>query len=333
MEKLTEENSLEAKDLENDSIGQECKELISTLPLEKSWIFNQCHQYQGFWIVTKNLQGLLSCQKHFQTLDTDILLATAPKSGTTWLKALTFALLNRHKYHSKNHPLLTSNPHSLVPYLEHLYLDKDVVPNLNSLSPPRLFSTHVPYESVPKSMKESTCKVVYLSRDPKDMFVSLWHFTNKIRAQQSRGTVPLEEVFESFCKGVSPFGPFWEHVLGYWKESLERPEKVMFIKFEEIKIKPTFYLKMIAEFLGFPFSNDEESKGVVDDILNLCSFEMLSNLEVNKTGTSVPITGIENKAFFRRGEVGDWKNHLTPEMSERLNTIIKQKLGKYGLSF
>jgi len=162
------------------------------------------------------------------------------------------------------------------------------------------------------------------------MFVSLWHFSNKVRAQ-SRGPLPLEEAFESFCRGVSAYGPFWEHVLGYWKESLGRPEKVMFIKFEDMKMKPSFYLKKIAEFLGCPFSNEEESKGMVDNILNLCSFEKLSNLEVNKTGRVS--SGIENKAFFRRGQVGDWKNLLPTEMIEQLNTITENKLVKHGLSF
>ncbi|RHN41447.1 putative flavonol 3-sulfotransferase [Medicago truncatula] len=312
MVKSSDENSFVAKYLQDDDLSQECKELIPTLPSEKAWILTHTYQYQGFWIATKKFQGVLSCQKHFQALDSDIILVTAPKSGTTWLKALTFALLNRNKYPiiHNNHPLLISNPHSLVPFLEiDLYSDKDYVPNLNSLSHPRLFSTHIPCALLPKSVKESTCKV---------------------RAQ-SRGPLPLEEAFESFCRGVSSYGPFWEHVLGYWKENLERPEKVMFIKFEEMKMKPSFYLKKIAEFLGCPFFNEEESKGMIDDILNLCSFENLSNLEVNKTVRVA--TGVENKAFFRRGQVGDWKNLLTAEMIKQLNTITENKLGKHGLSF
>ncbi|RHN66841.1 putative flavonol 3-sulfotransferase [Medicago truncatula] len=330
----SDEHSHFPKYLQEDDITLECKELIQTLPMEKGWVSTHLHQYQGFWQTKKHLQGVLSFQKHFQAHDTDIILATSPKAGTTWLKALIFALLNRKRYpniHDNNHPLLTTNPHVLVPFLElSLYIEKDILPDINSFSAPRLFSTHVPYKSLPKSIKDSTCKVVYLCRDPKDTFASMWHFTNKIRPQ-NRETLQLEESFEKFSRGVSLFGPFWEHLLGYWKESLERQEKVMFLRYEEMKMKPCFYLKEVAEFLGCPFSKEEESKGVVDDILNLCSFEKLSNLEVNKFG-KLP-SGEENKAFFRSGKVGDWKTLLSIEMIERLNTVIEQNLGKHGMSF
>ncbi|KAK7861577.1 flavonol 3-sulfotransferase [Quercus suber] len=35
----------------------------------------------------------------------------------------------------------------------------------------------------------------------------------------------FEDAFELFCEGVSPFGPYWDHLLGYWKASLNSPEK------------------------------------------------------------------------------------------------------------
>ncbi|CAI8608599.1 unnamed protein product [Vicia faba] len=332
MEKLSDENIFVPKCLQESDLSQECKELIPTLPLEKGMFTAALHQYQGFWFTPNFLQGDLSCQKHFQALDNDILLVTSPKSGTTWLKALSFALINRNKYPNIhiNHPLLTTNPHGLVPFLVNLYFDKDFVPDLQKIPPPRLFSTHLPYELLPKSVKESTCKVVYLCRDPKDTFVSLWHFGNKLVPQSSE-VLSLEDAFKSFCKGVSLYGPFWEHVLGYWKKSLESSEKVMFLKYEEMKMKPDFYLKEIAKFLECPFSKEEESKGVVDDILNLCSFENLSNLEVNKTGKMS--YGVENKVYFRLGQVGDWKNLLTIEMIEHINTITENKFVKHGLNF
>jgi len=92
-----------------------------------------------------------------------------------------------------------------------------------------------------------------MCRDPKDIFTSLWHFSNKVRPQSIQ-RLSIEESFEKFCRGVYLFGLFWEHVLGYWKESLAKLEKVMFLKYEEVKMKPSFYLKKIAEVLGCGFS-------------------------------------------------------------------------------
>jgi hypothetical protein len=61
------------------------------------------------------------------------------------------------------------------------------------------------------------------------------------------------------------------------------------------------------------------AQGVEDNILRLCSFDNLSNLEVNKRGKV--LAGMENNAYFRRGEVGDWMNHLTAEMIEKLDWV------------
>ena len=41
--------------------------------------------------------------------------------------------------------------------------------------------------------------------------------------------VEFEEAFELFCEGVSYFGPYWDHVLGYWRASLEYFEKIFFL--------------------------------------------------------------------------------------------------------
>ncbi|MED6120201.1 hypothetical protein PIB30_018792 [Stylosanthes scabra] len=326
-------NNVIPKYLQEYEVSQECKDLIATLPMEQGWLATHLHQYQGFWFYTRQLQGLLSCQKHFNALNSDVILVTTPKSGTTWLKAWTFALLNRKKYPKmfQIHPLLTENPHFLVPFLEiNLYADKNLLPDLNSLPSPRLFATHLPYVSLPKSIINSDCKIVYLCRNPKDTLVSLWLFTNKVKLEGS-STNSLEDSFKKFCNGVSLCGPFWDHVLGYWKKSLEQSEKIMFMRYEEMKKNPSFVLKELARFMGCPFSKEEEDEGVVDDILKLCSFKNLSNLEVNKKG-KLP-SGEENRAYFRCGEIGDSKNYLTAEMIEQLDTITEEKLGQYGFRF
>lgn len=142
----------------------------------------------------------------------------------------------------------------------------------------------------------------------------------------------MEEYVEKFCNGETVFGPFWNHVLGYWKESLEKPEKVLFLKFEEMKEDFVVQVKKLADFVGFPFSREEESQGVIEQISNLCSFSNLKDLDVNKHGKLMP-NGLENKSYFRKGEVGDWVNHLSPSMAARLNTVMKEKFRGSGLTF
>ncbi|XP_062149907.1 cytosolic sulfotransferase 5-like [Alnus glutinosa] len=307
---------------------------ISSLPREKAWIESYLHQYQGCWITTRFMKGVVAFQKHFQAHDTDILLASTPKAGTTWLKAILFSLVNRVRYPDprQHHPLLTNSPHDLVPFLEITLYTKNQVPDLTSIASPRLFSTHLPFVLLPASVEadSSACKVVYLCRNPKDTFVSLWHFANKLR-HTSQGTNSLEEAFDMFCRGVSDFGPYWDNVLGYWKKSLENPQKIFFLKYEEMKEQPAANLRRLAEFLGCPLSPEENAQGVEDNILRLCSFDNLSNLEVNKSGKLS--TGAENNVFFRRGEVGDWMNHLTAEMIKKLDRITEEKFHGTGLRF
>ncbi|CAI9775184.1 unnamed protein product [Fraxinus pennsylvanica] len=314
---------------QEEILEQECKTLISSLPKENGWVASHLYKYQGFWNPPRHLQGIMTCQEHFEARDSDVFLVTTPKSGTTWLKAIMFTLMNRTQYPiTQEHPLLCKNPHDLVPFLElKLYVDNQI-PDLSSLNSPRLFATHIPIFSLPKLVRDSSCKLVYLCRNPKDIFVSLWQFTNKLRLQEM-GSNSLGDIFDMFCRGVSIYGPFWDHVLDYWKESIEKPHKVLFLKYENMKERPTDNLRCIAEFLGCPFSNEEEESGMAEQILKLCSFDTLSNLEINRTGKLS--SGEENKAFFRRGEVGDWKNHLPAEMAQKLDQITEQKFSGSGL--
>ncbi|KAK9910573.1 hypothetical protein M0R45_034529 [Rubus argutus] len=317
---------------EEEKLRDECKELLVSLPKERGWITLEQYQFQGFWCSSALIQSIIAFQKHFQARDSDIVLATVPKSGTTWLKALTFAVVNRHRFAIKNHPLLTSNPHHLVPFLveSNHYEITNLLPDLSSKFPdqPRLFATHIPFPSL-GPIKESNCKIVYICRNPFDTFVSAWHFLNTGRPK-SLPPMPLDEAFDMYCKGIIVFGPYWDHMLGYWKESLKRPHNVLFLKYEDMKEDGIFHLKRLAKFLEYPFTMEEERNGVIEYIAELCSFETMKNLEVNKTGTLVQ--NFEKASLFRKAEVGDWVNHLNPEMVERLSNVIEERLGGSGLS-
>ncbi|KAI9112846.1 hypothetical protein K1719_016163 [Acacia pycnantha] len=322
----------EAEDEEYEKLSQECKELLLSLPREKGWDYPYFYLYQDIWYPPDRIQAIVSFQKHFQAKESDIIIASLPKCGTTWLKALTFASVNRNRFSpsQQNHPLLTSNAHDLVPFFEFNYYGNNQIPSLSNLPEPRLFGTHVPFHSLPDSIMKSKCKIIYICRSPFDHFVSFWIFINKV-IPPSLPKLSREEAFERYCNGVNEFGPFWIHMLGYLRESKVMPNKVMFLKYEDLKGDINFFLKRVAEFLGIPFNSEEESNGVIESIIELCRFEKMKELEANKNGKFVQ--KYENKHFFRKGEVGDWVNHFSPWMEEKLSKVIEDKLSGSGLSF
>ncbi|KAM1128896.1 hypothetical protein ACFX15_038129 [Malus domestica] len=218
-------------------------------------------------------------QDHFKagaSSKSNIFLAMFPKSGTTWHRALIFATINRtlHDVASPHHPLLTTGPHDCFPYLQ---LDAYLYNN---------------------NMHEH--------RDHD-------HHSRSLMSHDDHDHDGDEEAFELFCQGVSDYGPFWDHVLGFWKASQEFPEKILFLKYEDLKKEPDVHVKRLAEFLGRPFSLEEESQGVVQQIIKLCCFENLSGLEERSSG--------------------DWKNFFTEDMAKRMDQITDDKLNGSVLTF
>ncbi|XP_039126864.1 cytosolic sulfotransferase 15-like [Dioscorea cayenensis subsp. rotundata] len=324
------------QDIERDEqIYNSYEELTSQLPINHDWPLFSLQHYQSFWIPARFVPACMAIQSHFNPRPSDILLVTNPKSGTTWLKALSFATLHRRSFSLSDHPLLTNTPHQCLPYLEHLFSHR-TFPNLNVLPSPTIFATHLPLSLLPQSALR--CRIVYLCRDPKDTFVSMYHFVDRSMGSFAEHTsttqgLDLSKTFQMFSQGTSAFGPFWDHMLGYWKESLRSPEMVLFFRYEEMMEDPVSRLSRLAQFMGCPFSMEEERDGVVEDIVKLCSFDNLREFEVNKDNKGSFEGKLPASSFFRKGKVGDWVNYLSMEMAEKLDAITKEKLHGSGLTF
>ncbi|KAK6914294.1 Sulfotransferase domain [Dillenia turbinata] len=320
----------EEEDDELNVQSQESKILLNSLPRERGWLSDYIYLYKDFWVTSYVLTGIISFQKNFQAKDTDIILVTFPKSGTTWLKALVYSMVNRKIFSLDNTPLNATNVHDLVPFLESNIYRNGQNPGLSGIPSPRVFATHVPYPSLPESIKSTTCRIVYLCRNPFDNFISLWHFLMRARPKDLE-PLSLEYCFDKFCTGACGFGPFWGHFLGFWNESLKNPNKVLFLMYEDMKMENKLQMKRLADFLGYPFSENEEKEGVIEEISKFCSIESMRDLQPNNSGNKV-LERFDVASFFRKGEVGDWMNHLTPSMADRLKKVVEEKLGGSGLN-
>nr|XP_043637399.1 flavonol sulfotransferase-like [Erigeron canadensis] len=305
------------------------EDMFKTFPKHNcSWLKGKITWYknQDFWFPHLFHLGGFSVHQNYKAEPSDVLLCSCPKTGTTWLKGLAFSIVTREKFDPSTSPLLTTLTHECVPFLE-LDLDKIEHNHKNSTFP--LVATHLPYPSLPESVLDANCKIVYIYRNTKDVVVSHYHYLRealKVPVEDS----PFVEAFEEFCEGISYYGPYWDHILGYWKASLERPDRVLFLKYEDLKTDPTTNVKKLAEFIGYPFSIEEENAGVVENIVKLCSFEHLSSLEVNKSAGKLRKI-VENRLYYRKAKVGDWENYFTDEMKEKIDRLMDEKLSVTGL--
>ncbi|VAH09882.1 hypothetical protein VPH35_004338 [Triticum aestivum] len=320
--------------------------VVSSLPLETRFLPLQLRQHGGFWFPETILPGIAAVRARFAPRPSDVFLASFPKSGTTWLKALAFATAHRadHPPRAPDHPLRLRNPHDCVEFLEVPYALDPTADAFAALPSPRVIATHMPYPLLPERVtaEGAGCKVVYVCRDPKDAFVSMWLFAKKMAAAAAAEAanddeprpVPtpfsMEEAFELFCDGRCPAGPQWPHVSSYWEGSQRRPEKVLFLRYEEMLRDPVGNVRKLAEFMGCAFSEEEEAAGVARDIVELCSIDALKNMEVNQSGAQ---EYVKNEAFFRKGVAGDWSNHMTPAMAARLDGIVEDALQGSGFAF
>ncbi|KAJ4967508.1 hypothetical protein NE237_019357 [Protea cynaroides] len=245
----------------NERSLQRYKQLVSNLPKEDGSSFkDHIRLYQGFWYEEVHCQAVLAIQDHFKARSTDTIIATNPKSGATWIKALVFAIVNRSKYPIYNHPLLSENPHGLMPFME-ISLYNNRIPDLEIIPSPRIFSTRISYTSLPQSMIDSGSRIVYISRNPKDAFVSFWHFKNKMRAVLSKPPLTFMEDFENF---------------GEEKEGMV-DEILRLCSFETLS---NLKVNKIGKIAGTPFPNEAFfRKGKVGDGTNLLTSEMIERLD------------------------------------------------------
>ncbi|XP_047067148.1 cytosolic sulfotransferase 5-like [Lolium rigidum] len=300
--------------------------LVSALPIKlAAGTKLKLRCYQGFWLPERFVPAAVAMQRSLVPRPDDVVIASLPKCGTTWLNALAFATMARRSYPpaGADHPLLRLNPHECVPFLDALFAEGGGEARLAALPSPRLMYTHMPHAMLPRGLN----KVVYICREPKDTAVSLWQFRRSAHPE-----IPFGDTFDSVCDGGSTYGPFWDHVLGYWRASLECPEQVLFLRYEELLRDPAENVRRLARFVGAPFSEAEEDAGVVRGIVELCSLGSLRNMEVNRTGLMAGL-GFPRKALFRKGVAGDWANHMTPEMARRMDEVVADKFRGTGLTF
>ncbi|XP_077995813.1 sulfotransferase 1C2A-like [Glandiceps talaboti] len=286
----------------------------------------------------------------------DVFVVSYPKSGTTWTIEMVSLLMNGGDvennsaiFQQTRSPVVEATGENLFwvkwgvyalqkmkPFLPR-FLGKDIpdVPieafdsmyglaSIEKLARPRCIKSHLPYNFFPSQALEKKCKIIYISRNPKDVAVSYFHHhKNLFWPLHFPGT--WNDFYKLYIKGKVNFGSWFDHVLGWWEHKDD--DNVLFLKYEDVKKDQREPLRKIAAFLDIELTSDLEDK-----IIDYSSFtKMKSNPAVNLGPKGH--TDADETTFIRKGIIGDWANHYTVAQNREIEKMYEERLKGTGLNF
>lgn len=242
--------------------------------------------------------------------DDDIFIITYPKSGTNWMiEILSLILKNGDPSWIQSVPIWERAPWCETVESAFKILDP---------SGPRLMSSHLPIQIFNKSFFKSKAKVIYVSRNPRDVVVSLYHYS-KIAGHLKDPGSP-DQFLQSFLKGELQFGSWFDHIKGWLR--MQGKENFLFITYEELKQDLASCLQRICQFLDRPL--DEEALGSV--MAHSAFGAMKANTMSNYTLLPPSLLDQRQGTFLRKGVCGDWKNHFTVAQSEAFDRLYRERM-------
>lgn len=199
----------------------------------------------------------------------------------------------------------------------------------------RLIKTHLPWHLLPEQAKSNPeIKIVYTMRNPKDQMVSYFHYfllAHKLNCS-------FDEFVELFLANKMVYGPSPQHMLEFYKRRTQ--SNVLLVKYEDMKRDLPSVIQQCADHLEI------NRPLTTDDIDRLCDHVKFEKMEKNTSVNLEPILfqdpttreHVDDKLyrkvkFIRKGQVGDWQNHFSPELNEKFDKWIEENLDGTGMTF
>jgi hypothetical protein len=243
---------------------------------------------------------------HFQALESDVLITTAPKAGTTWMQQILYQM------RSGGDPTF-DNIDAVVPWLELPRKNKSwqqVLDDYDTLPRPRLFKTHCTAEQTPGI---GTASIILTMRDPRDCCVSFYHhlmnMTDSARdmaghQRPASFTAHVDNWLESaaWFRNVKSWWPYRDH------------EKVLLLRYKDLKRDLGGVVDQIAAFLDWELNPEQKAK-----VLEYSSFDwMKAHDEKFSRQTESGEASFKPGRFIRQGRVGAYKELITPALEKKI---------------
>ncbi len=271
---------------------------------------------------------------NLQARPDDVFVMSWPKNGTTWTMELVWLLL--HDCDVAKAALLER--HQKMTFLDRgVFIDfrqdnppgisfMEVLAEFEARASPRIIKSHLPLCLFPPDFLDKN-KVVSCLRNPKDTVVSFYHHEKLWKNHGYTGS--FSEYFDLFMDDLVMYSSYWRYTLELWKKR-DHPNMCLLF-FEDMKADLPNSVRQVARFLGKGLS-EEQVKIMVTSL----DFRKMKENEAgreDKIKQKLYMEGSQDGSFFRKGDVGDWKNYFTESMSKRMDKAIEKHFKGTGLQF
>ncbi|KAF0311073.1 Sulfotransferase 1C3 [Amphibalanus amphitrite] len=275
----------------------------------------RAYRYRGMVLLRVHMLCGLQHWAQFRGRPSDVIVASFPKSGTTWLQEIVWRVVHRETGAQSGGGRTLEYR---FPLLDLPASARMAMTPLHEMESPRLIKTHLMYHLLPESVHTSGAKVLYVSRDPRDVCVSYYHFQRMVDYERYRGT--FAEFRDKFVRGEVMNGPYREHVRGY----REQADHVLCLTYEELHEDRVGAVRRVAEFLDKPLTQEEaEAIARHTEFENMkknpgCNFKHWEQTRMVKT--------TDEGTFMRKGQVGDWRNYFTEEENDAFMKWVNEPI-------
>lgn len=231
----------------------------------------------------------------------DFILATYPKSGTTWAQMLAYQV-------AIGGALQFRHINDFCPYIPDTAIFSDALSkNLRRLSWPRFLRTHLCRQLCPKH-----CRYILVLRDPRDVLVSYHHHLASI------GSAPdeFDDFVDIFIKGRVPYGSWFDHLRSWWP--LVVSQEALVLSYESMSEDLWHCASRLAAYVGIELRSERRSA-----LLGACSFEAMKR-QAALFDARGPRTGVDPKSFFRCGTTGDGRRRLSGDNLTLVNHHVRE---------
>ena len=264
-----------------------------------------------------------------------VLLASYPKSGNTWVRALLSNYLSEDQEPVSINNLRNKNLLQRHNFDERLGLSSAIMTDEEILrhrfryqqlkameaQSMNFAKTHEPCLHLPDGMplfsSLSFSSVIYIVRNPLDVAVSYAHHLQCSIDQSIKIMGNHQAMLSNQRLGINPGLPHkvsdWSHNVSSWLDQRELPIKV--VSYEYLHANTNAALAEIIDFCGLTQDSARRARSVE----NSCFSQLREQEKCDKFEERYPLT----PNFFRKGQIGDWRSTLTDKQ-------IKSVVGQHG---